>query len=158
MDHCLPQVFCAGLALHLAERDFVSGSIVFHNQWMVHGDISCTLFKITYRITTCRHHSTQQLVGFGYRTRGAVYEPRLDSAPGVTEARTILRRDRPNVETLDSFGAPFECSFRMPTVSAFLHGAGIFSATELASQSFGPALSSKEQCRDARNHNPDETD
>jgi hypothetical protein len=40
----------------------------------------------------------------------------------------------------------------------FLHGAGIFSATELASQSCGPALAKKEQRRDARKHNSDETE
>jgi len=29
----------------------------------------------------------------------------------------------------------------MPPVAVFLHGAGIFSATELSAQSFSPALS-----------------
>jgi hypothetical protein len=97
------------------------------------------------------------LVGFRYRNNGAVHKPRLDSAPGVFEARTIAGRERPDVKTFDSFRALFEPGFRMPPATAFLHGAGIFSATELAAQSFGPALSKKEQRHDARNHNHDDS-
>jgi hypothetical protein len=158
MDHCLAQVFCARLPLRLAKRDFVGFSIILHNQRMVHGDISRTLFKVTYRIATRGHHITQQLVGFRYHNGGAVHKPRLDPAPRVFEACTIAGRERPDVETFDSFRALFEPGFRMPPVTAFLHGVGIFSATELAAQSFGPALSKREQRRDARNHNHDESD
>ena len=48
----LPQVLGAGLASRLPDRDFVSGSVVFQNQWMIHGDIRRTLFKVTYWIAS----------------------------------------------------------------------------------------------------------
>jgi hypothetical protein len=98
------------------------------------------------------------LVGFRYRTGGAVHKPRLDFAPGIYEACTIAGRERSDVEAFDSFCALVEPGFRMPPITALLHGARIFSATELAAQSFGPALSEKEQRRDTRNHNHDESD
>jgi hypothetical protein len=62
------------------------------------------------------------------------------------------------VETLNSFRALFEPGFRVAPVTAFLHGTGILSATELAAQSFGPALSEEEPRRGACNHNHDESD
>jgi hypothetical protein len=158
MDHCLAQVFRAGLPLCLPKRDCVSRSVVFQNQRMIHGDICRPLFKITYRIAARGHHITQQLVRCRYRTGGAVNEARLDSAPGLYEARTIAGCERPDVKTLDSLCTPVEPGFRLPPGTAFLYGAGIFSATELAAQSFGPALSEKEQRRDARNHNHDDSD
>ena len=57
------------------------------------------------------------------------------------------------METFDPFRAFIEPGFRMPPAAAFLHGAGIFSAAELAAQPIGPALSKKEQRRYDRNHN-----
>jgi hypothetical protein len=98
------------------------------------------------------------LVGFRYRTGGAIHKPRLDFAPGVYEAGMIAGRERPDVETFDSFGPLFEPGFPMPPVTTFLHGAGIFSTAELVAQSFGPALAEKKQCRDARNRDHDESD
>jgi hypothetical protein len=64
----------------------------------------------------------------------------LDSTPGLYEARTIACRERPNVKLLDSLGTLFESGFRMPPGAAGLHGASIFSVTELCAQSRGPAL------------------
>jgi hypothetical protein len=98
------------------------------------------------------------LVGFRYRTGGAVHKPRLDFVPGVHEALSIAGRKRPDVEAFDAFSALFEPGFRMPPVAALLHGTGIFSATELVTQSFGSALSVKKQHRYARNHDYDEGD
>jgi hypothetical protein len=74
------------------------------------------------------------------RTGWAVDEARLYLAPGLYEARSICRRQRPDVKPLDSLCALFERGFRMPPVAVFLHGAGILSATELSAQSFRPAL------------------
>jgi hypothetical protein len=45
MDHCLAQVFRGGLAI--AHRDFMTGPVIFHNLWMVNGDVRQALFKIT---------------------------------------------------------------------------------------------------------------
>jgi hypothetical protein len=96
------------------------------------------------------------LVGFCDRTGGAIHKPRLDSTPGGFEARAIAGGKRPDVETFDSFRALVEPGFRVPAATAFLHGAGIFTATELAAQSCGPALSEKQQRRDARSHKYDQ--
>jgi hypothetical protein len=98
------------------------------------------------------------LVSLHYRTRGVVHKPRLDSAPGIDEARTIGGHQRPDVETFDSCRALFELGFSLPLVTAFLQGTGIFSVTELAAQLFGPALSEKEEHRDAGNHDHDHSD
>ena len=143
MDHGLAQVFRAGLPLRLAKCDFVGRPIVVQDQWMVHGDISRTLFEVTDRIATRGHHIAQQLVGFRYRTGRAVHKPRLDSVPGVFETRTIAGRERSDVEALDSFRALIEPGFRLSSGTAFLHGAGVFSATKLAAKFFGPALSER---------------
>jgi hypothetical protein len=97
------------------------------------------------------------LVSFRYRTGGGVNEARLDSAPGLYEARAIARRERPDVKPLNSLCALFEHGFRMPTVAAFLHGASVFSATELSAQSFSPALSVQEERGDACNENHNES-
>jgi hypothetical protein len=46
----------------------------------------------------------------------------------------------------------------MAPVAVFLHGAGIFSATELSTQSFSPALSAQPERRDTYNQNHHEGD
>jgi hypothetical protein len=97
------------------------------------------------------------LVRFRYRTGRAVNEARLDSAPGLYEARTIACRERPDVKLLDSLSALFEPGFRMPPVAACLHGASIFSATELCAQSLRPALSVPKERGDACRENHDES-
>jgi hypothetical protein len=134
INHCLAQFFRAGTPSRLPKRDFVSRSVVFQNQWMIHGNICCPLFKVAYRIAPRGHHLTQQLVCFRYRTGWAVNEARLDSPPGLYEARTIACSERPDVKRLDSLPALFEPGFRMPSITALLHGAIIFSATELSAQ------------------------
>jgi hypothetical protein len=64
------------LAPYLLKRDFVSRSIVFQNQEMIHGDIRHPLFKGTYRIASRGHYIAQQLVRLRYRAGGAVDEAR----------------------------------------------------------------------------------
>jgi hypothetical protein len=125
---------------------------------MIYGDICRPLFKVTDRIAPRGHHITQQLVRFRYRTGGVVNEARLDSAPGLYEARTIACRERPDVKPLDSLCALFESGFPMPPVTAFLHGASILSATELCAQSFSPALSLQKERGDACNENHNKCD
>src|SRR5579864_503537 len=149
MNHRLAQVLRAGLPIRLPKRDSVSRSVVFQNQRMIHGDICRPLFKVTYRIAPRGHHVTQQLVRFSYRTGGAVNEARLDSAPGLYEARTIACSERPDVKPLDSLCALFEPGFGVPPIAALLHGAIIFSAPELSAQSFSPALSVQNERGDA---------
>jgi hypothetical protein len=94
MNHCLAQVFRAGLPPRLPERDFVSSPVVFENQWMIHGDIRGPLFKVTDRIASRRHHITPQAVRCRYGAGGAVNEARLNTAPGIDEARAIASRQR----------------------------------------------------------------
>jgi hypothetical protein len=61
-----------------------------------------------------------------------------------TKRARIAGRERTDVESLDSFGALFEPGFRVPPATPFLHGAGIFLATEPGAQFFSPALSEKQ--------------
>jgi hypothetical protein len=61
------------------------------------------------------------------------------------------------VELLDSLRTLFQPGFPLPPVAAFLHGAGIFRATELSAQSFSPALSAKKERRNAPGQNYDES-
>ena len=49
MNHRLTQVFRVGLPLRLPKGDFVSRSVIFHNQWMIDGDIRRSLLKVTAR-------------------------------------------------------------------------------------------------------------
>jgi len=142
MNHCLAQVFSVGLPQRLPKRDFMGCPVVFQNQWMVHGDICGALFKVAYRVAPRGHHIAKQLVGFRYRTGGAIDEPRLDSAPGLHKARAIAWRERADVESLDSFGTLFEPGFRVPP-APFFHRASVFLATEPSAQFFSPALSKK---------------
>ena len=125
VNHCLAQLFGTGLPPRLAKRYFMAGSVILHDLWMIHGDIRCTLFKITYRIAARGHHVAQQLIGIRNGASRAVNEPRLDPLPGLYEARTIARCEGSDVETFDSFSALVELGFRMPLAPAFLHGAGI---------------------------------
>ena len=48
------------------------------------------------------------------------------------------------MKSLDSLGPLFEPGFRLPPATPFLHGAGIFLATESSSQFFSSAISKKE--------------
>src|ERR1022692_3861794 len=83
MNHCLAQLFRSGLSGHLAKCDFMGCPVVFEDQWMIHGDIGRPLFKVGNRIASCGHHIAQQPVRLTDRTGGAVYETRLQSAPGL---------------------------------------------------------------------------
>ena len=157
MNHCLAQVFGGGLPPRLPKRDLVSRSVVFQNQRMIHGDICRPLFKVTYRIAPRGHHITQQLVRFGYGAGGAVNEVRLDPVPGLYEARTIACRERTDVKPLDALCALFQLGFRMPLVAAFLHGAIVFSVTELSAQSYSPALPVRKKRDDTRSGYHDES-
>jgi hypothetical protein len=158
MNHCLTQVFRGGLPPRLLKGDFVGLSVVFQDQRMIHGDICRALFKVTYRIAAGGHHIAQELVRFRDRTGGAVNEARLDSAPGLCEARAISCRERAKVERLDSFGALIEPGFPKAPAAAFLHGASLFSATELSAQSFSPTLAMQQKRGDAGNQNHAESD
>jgi hypothetical protein len=159
MNHCLAQVLRVGLPLRLPKRNFVSRPVVFQNQWMIHGNICRPLFKVTYRIAPRGHHITQQPVRFRYSSGGTVDEARLDYVPGLYEARTIACCERPNMKPLDALCALFEPGFRMP-LAALLHGASIFSATELSAQSGSPPLSMQKERGDAcgENHGDESND
>jgi len=98
------------------------------------------------------------LVRFRYRTGGAVNEARLDTAPGLYAAGAIACRERPNVKPLDSLCALFQMGFPMPPVTAFLHSAGIFRATELGAQSFSSALSMQKERGNTCNENHEQSD
>ena len=63
MNHCLAQVFGAGVAAGVAESDFMPGAIAFDNKWMIHGDVRGTLFKIADRIATSGHDVAEELIG-----------------------------------------------------------------------------------------------
>ena len=155
MNHCLAQFFRTGLATRLTNCDFVGCTVIFQNRRIVHGDVRRTLFKVAYRIATVGHHIAQQLVGIRYGTSGAVNEPRLHPAPGLDEASTITRTERPDVETLHSICALIEPRFRMSPAPTFLQGAVIFSATKPSAQFCTAAPSKRAQCSDDRkgNHN-----
>jgi hypothetical protein len=49
MNHGLAQVFGAGLPPRLTKRALVGCTVIFENQWMIHGDIRRTLFKVANR-------------------------------------------------------------------------------------------------------------
>ena len=68
------------------------------------------------------------------------------------------RRERPDVKLLDSLGTLFEPGFGIPAVAACLHGARIFSATELSAQAGCPALPLHQEHCDACDQNHDEGD
>src|SRR5579863_9251746 len=119
----------------MADRDFMSRPVIFHDQWMVHGDIRRALFKVTYRITAGAHHGAEQLVGLGYRTLGVVNELCLHLAPGLDIDLPVLGRERPDGESLDPFFSLLESGFPLPTAPAFRECAGIF-RSESRAQSF----------------------
>ena len=119
MNHGLSQVFRAGLASRLAKRALVRDPVILENQWMIHGNIRRPLLKITYRIAASGHHVAQQLVGVGYGASRAVNEPRLDSAPSLHKTGMIPRRERPDVQSLDSVRTLVERRFCLPTAPAF---------------------------------------
>ena len=125
---------------------------------MIHRDICRPLFEVTYRIAPRGHHITQKLVRFRYGTGRAVNKARLDSAPGLDEARAVGCRKRLDVKLLDSLRALFEPGFGMPPVAAFLHGASIFSATELSAQSCSAALPVHKERRDGCHENRHDSD
>ena len=62
------------------------------------------------------------------------------------------------MKPLDSLCALFEPGFPVPAVAAFLHGASIFSPTELSAQPFSPSLPQKKERSKACNENHDEAD
>jgi len=143
MNHGLAQFFCAGLAVRLAKGDGVGRPVILENQRIAHRDIGRTLFKVTYRIAAHGHHIAQELIGFCHRTSRTVNEARLHPAPGLDEARTIARTERPNVETLHAVRALIEARFGLPPAVAFLESAIIFNAAKLGAEFSSAALSKK---------------
>src|SRR6202035_2634171 len=126
MNHRLAQIFRSGLATRTAGRDFMRGPVIFHNQWMVHGDIRRPLFKLTYGITAGGHHVAEQLVCLGNRIFRAVNELRLNLVPGSDVALPVAGRERPDGKSLDTFFSSLETGFRLPPASAFFDRARIF--------------------------------
>ena len=153
MNHGLAQILGGGLPSRLAKRDIVGFTIVVDHQRVVHGNIRRPLFKVSYRIAAGRHHIAQKLVGFRYRTPGAVNEPPLDVAPRLGEPRPIVRGKRTDVESLDSLITPIELCLRMTPAPATCQGAGILGATKLRAQPFRPAPAENQQPGNACNHN-----
>jgi hypothetical protein len=123
---------------------------------MIHGDICRPLFKVAYRVAPRGHHIAEELVRFRHRTGRPVDETRLDFTPGLHEARTIGGRKRSDVKRLDSLCALFEPRLRPPPVASFLDGTSIFSATELSTQSFSPALAEYQKRDHAGNKDRDD--
>jgi hypothetical protein len=113
---------------------------------MIHGDICRPLFEVTHRVASRRHHTTQQLARFRYRTCRTIDKARLHSAPGFHEAGAIFGRERTDVKRFDALRTPLECRFRMPPATVLLHGPSIFGASELSLESLRPALSEQEDC------------
>src|ERR1051326_3459829 len=157
MDHCLAQVFGVGLPLRLTNRDCMGRPVIFHNQWMVHGNICRPLFKVTYRIAAGGHHIADQLISLRNRPSGAVNESRLNPAPRLNETRTVTWGERADVQTLHPLCALFESGFRMPPAAVFLQSTVIFSATKLSAQPSSAALSEKKPRGYAYKHNHGET-
>ena len=104
----------------MADRDFMCGPVMFHDQWMIHGDIRRALFKITYGITTGGHHVAEQSVGLAYGTFGVINKLCLNLAPGRDTTVPVAWRERTDCETLNAFfsllepGFPFPVGLRFP--------------------------------------------
>src|ERR1051326_8541029 len=131
MNHCQAQVLRVRLPLYLPERDFVGRPVVLQNHWMIHGDICRPLFKVAYRVAPRGHHIAEELVRFRHRKRS-------------------------DWKRLDSLCALFEPRLRPPPVASFLDGTSIFSATELSTQSFSPALAEYQKRDHAGNKDRDD--
>jgi hypothetical protein len=152
MHHCLAQIFGAGLAAGLPKRHLVRGTVIFQDQRMVHGDIRRALLEVAYRVAARGHDIPKQLVRFRHRAGGAVYEVRLDTLPGLYEARAITRPKWTDAERVDPLGAVVEAGFRLPPI-ACLKGAVILRAAKLSPQSLCAAFSLNEESGNAPNHN-----
>src|SRR5271154_3590762 len=59
MNHRLAQFFGARSSQCLARRDCVSSPVIFRHQWMIHGNVRCTLLEIADRIASRQHHVAQ---------------------------------------------------------------------------------------------------
>jgi len=114
MNHGLAQIFRSGLATRMAHRDFMRRAVIFHNQWMVDGDIRRALVKLIHGVTACGHHLAEQVVCLGNRILRVVNELGLNLTPRSNIARPFARRERPDGKSLDTFFSLFEPGFHFP--------------------------------------------
>src|SRR5579871_2487557 len=85
VHHRLSQIFRAGFAGAMAKSDSMRGSVVFHHDRIVDGNISCALVKIANRIPASLHHFAHQGIRHGYSSPRIVDKLALDFIPTSAE-------------------------------------------------------------------------
>jgi hypothetical protein len=85
VNHGFAQVFGADFAAALAKSNAVSDPIVFHDDWMVNGNIGGTLIEVRHGIAAGLHQLVDQLIGLGERSFGVVNKIRLHDPPAFRE-------------------------------------------------------------------------
>src|ERR1051325_9470484 len=96
MKHCVSEFLRTDRLTAVSDRDVVSDSIVLYHDWMIYGDVSNSLLKITDWISTSSHYLRDQTVGSLHRLSWLVTEMSLFSFPLICESTPLLfiqRRD-----------------------------------------------------------------
>ncbi len=106
MDHRLPQLLGAGLALLGADRDCVSGPIVLDHAGVLDRDVGRPLLEILIdRIAPVVHHLLDEPVGLTDGSSRLIDKRALSRRPALGVALAVRRRQRPNLEIADALAA-----------------------------------------------------
>jgi hypothetical protein len=150
VDHGATQVFSAGLATRLTDRDVVRSTVILRDDRVVNGDIGGALFKITHWISTCGHNVSEKLIGLRHCTCWCVNEMSLHSRPCLGESCAIGRRKWAKVKFFNALCTFGKIGLGTPTISAFGNRAFVF-RTEPGAETFG-ATALKEEDHDGAKH------
>ena len=71
------------VAVAVAQRDVVRGSVVIDDGRVVHGNIRCAAIEIAHRVAAFLHQLANELVGIDQHVLGVVDEAALQGAPGL---------------------------------------------------------------------------
>jgi hypothetical protein len=103
MKHCVSEFFCTHWLPAVSDRYIVSDSIVLYHDWMIHGDISNSLLKITDWISTSSHYLRDQTVSSLHRLSWLVNEMSLFSFPLICESTPLLFIERHDLQSGNAF-------------------------------------------------------
>jgi hypothetical protein len=81
VDHGLAQIFRAGFAVGVAQRNLVRDAIVGDELRVFDGKVGGPLLEVAHGVTLGVHHLAQQLVGASDRRLWTVDEIGLDLSP-----------------------------------------------------------------------------
>src|SRR5215472_8613881 len=96
-------------------------TIVLNDVWVIDGNVSGALLKISYRIALSGHHTRNQPVRLNQAPVRIIYKPALNLMPSFQKVAAFCRSESAGVKPLYPLRAVLERGFGSPTIACFSH-------------------------------------